>query len=325
MHKYRPAAIVLSCLLLLQAVGWAQEKKPKPERALPPRFSKDVKDLFSKDARDKLVGERPALGPGVGKKKPMIAASGASPTSSGTPETGSDEGGFAWSKLIAPETLEDEIKAHKALVEESVSTPGPFKGGSNREARVQFSTLAVMFAIIGEYDGRVRWQDNAPAIRELFAQAGFSCKVGTDQSYEQSKLRKQDLTDLIAGGSLANLKEAEKAANWEKVSNRPPLMKRMELSYDKRLKPWLSSKDSFEENNEKILHEAQILAAISEVIQREGFEYWDDETYLEYAKAMRDGAVEISEAVKTNSYDKANTASGNISKACSECHEGYRS
>src|SRR5690606_23492973 len=98
-----------------------------------------------------------ALGPGVGKKKPMIAASGATPTSSGAEDAGSDEGAFAWSKLISPETLEDEVKAHKALVDESVNTPGPFKGGSNRDARVQFSTLAVLFAIIAEYDGRVRW------------------------------------------------------------------------------------------------------------------------------------------------------------------------
>ena len=327
MHKLRPAFICLTCLfLLLQAVGWAQEsKKSKPQRALPPRFSKQEKETFSKDAREKLVGERPALGPGVAKKKPQIAAGGGSPSNTSNSETASGSAGFSWSKLITPEALEDEIKAHKALVDESVGTPGPFKGGSNREARTQFSTLAVIFAIIAEYDGRVRWQDDAPAIRELFAQAGFSCKVGTDQSYQQSKLRKQDLSDLIGGGTLADLKEADKVAQWDKVSNRPPLMKRMEVSFDKRLKPWLSSKDSFQENNEKILHEAQILAAISEVIQREGFEYWDDETYLEYAKAMRDAALGIVDGVKNNNYDTANSSAGVITKACSECHEGYRS
>src|SRR5690606_4445538 len=106
---------------------------------------------------------------------------------------------------------------------------------------------------------------------------------------------------------------------------RPPLMVRFEEAFDKRINPWLSNKDAFTENAEKIYHEAQILAALSEVIQREGFEYWDDETYLEFAQQMRDGAVGIVDAVKTNNYEQARTSAGNISKSCSACHEGYRS
>src|SRR5690606_16074791 len=135
----------------------------------------------------------------------------------------------------------------------------------------------------------------------------------------------QDLTDLVGGGTPASIKEADPKAVWDKVTNRPPLMQRMEESFDKRLLPWLASQDAFKENNEKILHEAQLLAAISEVIQREGFEYADDDTYLDFAKQMRDGALGVVEGVKTNNYQKANESSGVISKACSECHEGYRS
>jgi hypothetical protein len=102
-------------------------------------------------------------------------------------------------------------------------------------------------------------------------------------------------------------------------------MQRMEEAFDKRLLPWLASEGAFKENNEKILHEAQLLAAISEVIQREGFEFADDDTYLDFAKTMREGALGIVEGVKTNNYSKANESAGVITKACSECHEGYRS
>lgn len=313
--------------MLAQAVGFAQERKTKkPERALPPRWTKEVRDTFANDAREKLKGERPPLGPGTGGKKPTaVAASGTPATTATSAAEAPADGAFAWSKLISPEVLEDEIKAHKPLVDLSVTTPGPFKGGTNRDARKQFSTLAMLFAIIAEYDGDVRWQKDAPGLRELFAQAGFSCKVGTDQSYNQSRLRQQDLTDLIAGSSLASVAAADPNAAWDKVTNRPPLMQRMEEAFDKRLLPWLASEGAFKENNEKILHEAQLLAAISEVIQREGFEFADDDTYLGLAKAMRDGALGIVEGVKTNDYSKANESAGVITKACSECHEGYRS
>jgi hypothetical protein len=133
------------------------------------------------------------------------------------------------------------------------------------------------------------------------------------------------LTDLIAGGTLASVPTSEPKAAWEKVTNRPPLMQRMEECFNKRLLPWLASEKAFQENNEKILHEAELLAAISEVIQREGFEFADDDGYLGFAKQMRDGALGVVEGVKTNNYSKANESAGTITKACSECHEGYRS
>lgn len=318
------AANFTVCLLFMvlaaQAVR-AQPRGKKPVRALPPTWDRDVLDVFFADAREKLVGERPQFS--------AVAAS--RPTGGGArPATGQEEapsagGIFAWSKVISPAAIEDEIKKQARAVDETVDIPGKFKGGGNNDARVQFSTIAVMFAIAGEHDGSVRWQDDAPGLRELFAQAGFSCKVGTDQSFNQSKLRKQDLADLIRGERPAAIKEAEAAAQWGKVSDRPPLMKRMETAFQKRLSPWLASDAEFKKNLEDIRHEAEVLAALGEVIQREGFEYYDDEDYLGYAKQMRDAAHEISEAAKLDNYDKARAASGNISKACSTCHEGYRS
>jgi cytochrome c556 len=39
---------------------------------------------------------------------------------------------------------------------------------------------------------------------------------------------------------------------------------------------------------------------------------------------MGKAAREIVEAAKSNNYDQANKAAGEINKACSECHENYR-
>ena len=54
-------------------------------------------------------------------------------------------------------------------------------------ARDNFSLLAVLFAVIGQYDGEVRWQKDAANLRTLFGRAGFNCKVGTDNSFSEAK------------------------------------------------------------------------------------------------------------------------------------------
>jgi cytochrome c556 len=50
----------------------------------------------------------------------------------------------------------------------------------------------------------------------------------------------------------------------------------------------------------------------------------DDTDYADYAKRMRQAALDIVDAVKTNNYDKARTAVGEIDKSCTECHQSYR-
>jgi cytochrome c556 len=316
-HAYLAALAVAAAITIHSAVD-AQRKGPKSRRAAPPEFGDEVGDVFFSDARERLVGERPNFG----SLAPRGVTGGPTPPGGGTPA--STGGVFGWSGIISATTVEDEIKAIKMQVDEVVTTPGPFKGGGFRKARKQFSTLAVMFAIAGEYDGDIRWKENAPGLRDAFARAGFNCKVGTDGSYNEAKLRRDDLEGLIRGQKV-DVKDAETKATWDKVSNRSPIMQRMEEGFQKRLKPWLANAGEFKNNSEKVYHEAQVLAALAETIQREGYEYWDDEDYAGYAKTMEQAAIDIAEAVKLNSYDNANKAASEISKACSECHEGYRS
>jgi cytochrome c556 len=57
---------------------------------------------------------------------------------------------------------------------------------------------------------------------------------------------------------------------------------------------------------------------------KEGMDNADDETYLGFSKRLRQGALDIVAGVKLNNYDQARAAAGEISKACSECHEQYR-
>ncbi len=114
-------------------------------------------------------------------------------------------------------------------------------------------------------------------------------------------------------------------AKWDKVANRPPLMQRFEMCQQQAVAVWTADQGEFRKNADKLAHEAEILAALAEVIQREGFEFFDDETYLGFARQMRDGAKAVATAAKDKNYEQARKAAGDISKACSSCHESYRS
>ena len=313
--------VLLLAVALLSAASEAQSRrKAKVSRALPPEWPTTVSDVFLPDASEKLVGERPNYSSAA-----TVAATsgGTAEVADGSSASGTG-GSFSWSKLISRETIEDEIKALQKLVSQDVTTPAKFKGGGFKAGRRYFSELAFLFAIIAQYDTEVRWKDNAGGIRDLMARAGYNCKVGTDASYNEAKLRRDDLEQLIRGGRV-DAPEPNPDAQWDKISDRSPLMQRMEEAQQQRIAPWTANSGEFSKNADSLLREAELLAAIAEAIQQEGFEYADDDTYLEYARQMRDAALEIVGAVKGRNYDAARAASGNIAKSCSGCHEGFRS
>ena len=232
--------------------------------------------------------------------------------------------GAHWSNLISPTTLEDEVKAQVQPVTAAVQTPTGFKGGGYKTARDNFSLLAVLFAVIGQYDGEVRWQKDAANMRTLFGRAGFNCKVGTDNSFSEAKVRSQDLTELVRGGTIES-RPADDEFQWPEVANRPPLMKRMERSLRERLGPWTANRIEFTKNREAVVHEAQLLTVLARVIKAEGYEYADDATYREYVDQLERQCLELIEAAKNGELPGAESATSQLNKTCDACHGDFRS
>jgi hypothetical protein len=310
--------LIFLAVLFSAGIAAAAGNLPANRRAKPPQFSEKEKAVFFTDAREKLIGERPRPG---SSQSPATPASDSTPSESPANASG---GSFSWSKIIAPDVIEDEIKSLQREMSKSLTALGPFKGGGYKQARVQLSVLAVMFGVISEYDGDVRWKQQASPFRDLLARAGFNAKVGTDASFNEAKLRKDDLELLVQGNPL-QLNKTNEPPEWSKITGRPPLMARMKQAHEEGVAVWTSSSTEFSKNSDRLLHEAQVLATLAEVIQREGFEDADSEDYRKFAQAVRDGSLQIVDAVKQKKYDQARAASGEISKSCTSCHENYRS
>ena len=323
------AAIVLAAVIvappawsLAQPRSGAGRPRAKASLVPPPKWDRSTLDTFYSDARDHL---------GAGPAPTGIAASPiAEPGRSATPAEGQpprqnkSSTGTQWSKFISPGSLEDEVKAKVQTLAAAITTPTAFKAGGHKAAREDFSVLAAVFGVIAQYDGQVRWQKDAVGLRAAFARAGFNCKVGTDNSFKEAKLRGEDLADLVGGGNVS-VATADAEAKWSEVSNRAPLMKRMELAQRERLGPWTASTAEFARNRDAVLREAQMLAMIAEVIKDPSYEFADDSTYRAYVDELQRHCLEMIEAAKNNDFPKAQAAASRANKACANCHGDFRS
>jgi len=285
-------------------------------RATPPaaRWDKATSSTFLDDAFSVLEGPRPSFEKAV---EPVAeAARAAMPADAG--------GGVPWSRLVSEGTLTDEIKDMRAAVAGVAANASDFKGGGYDRARDAFSSIALAFGVIAAYDQDVRWKRDAATARDLFARAGFNCKVGTDQSFTETKARMDDLEAMLEGSSPQARAERAEDFAWSQVAGRSALMARLETA-EAAIAAGIASRGDFERDLARIFHDTEIMAVIGEVIQQPDFEYHDDDSYRGYAAAMRDAALELREACGKKDYEAARNAAADLRTSCDDCHGDYRS
>lgn len=315
-------AILFSFVLcgLLAAVTFAQQPRSKSDqkkqtitRVQRPDFSQPKSDIWFDDVFEEgLVGPRPD---GSQPTKSAVASSDASAT-----ESNGDSSG--WGSLVDGGTIEDEIKALNQELAKSVTTPVKFKTAYN-DVRQTMSLLSMSFAIVREYDGEVRWKDHAPAAQAAFEKAVISARSNADTSFNYCNARKFDLEDLVRGGSFAEIEKPPAELEWSDVIGRTETMIRLQKS-DELLKQWTADKTVFAKQKAKIISEAQWVAAIGEVIAKEGMDDADVDEYVDFCVAMKDAAKETVAATKLDNYLAASKSANELSQSCNNCHEEWR-
>ena len=287
MKRTRSITWILVIVFILPTVWLYAQGKQQIKRAKLPDFKnrQDLKIIFFDNPQARLNGPRQI------NTAPMNTA-GANPVNPTDGNNGGPSVTGEWASLISNTTLEDEIKATKLEIDKVVGIPGKFKGGDYQFARLHFSTLAAMFGVIAEYDGDVRWKQQALGARDAFGKVAANCKVGTDASYNESKLRKADLEDLV-GGASPDLKPNPDDFTWGKLMDRAPIMQRLEIALEERLKPQTSDAGAFEDNVESVMHEAELVAAMAEILMKPEMEDGEDEDYMSFSNRMKAAGREI--------------------------------
>jgi len=301
-------AVLALPLLLAAAPG------DPPRQSLPPKeWDKPTRAVFPPNPQSLLRGERP---------QPR-RADGPPTTTPGDPAP-SEAGAFAWSKIISAEAVTNEIKSHRNEVAEHVRNIGVFKSGGNRQLRRQFSVLAAMFGIISEYDQSIRWKQDAAAARAAFARAAVNAKAADDNTFNEAKARSQNLDDLVQGGNTEFPAPSSGDVKWPDVAERRQLMLRLEVAFEKRLRPAVADAATLGKQRDASLHEAEVIAALAEIVGREGYESADEAEYQQQAKDLKKWALAAAAAVRDNNITEAQRAVAGMGKACSECHGAFK-
>jgi len=321
MTGFKRPTFVWVTLLATAAVGtlWAADTR----RAPPPKFDPAaINDVFFPDARKHLGPGGPPV-PGQ-----VVVPTGVSPPGGGmggmggggAPTGGSGSAdGNAWSKLVSSDTLESEVKAQPTAIDEAMKAPN-----QQKSARMVMTYLAALYGIIFRYDQDVRWKNDSQALRDNFARAGNNLKAWTDTQKKQVAKLKIDLTDLIQGNPPQLTVQLDGEAPWVEIADRPPLMHRLEIGQAERLNKWSNDADAVKRNAGAIVQEGEVMAMLARIIQDPSYEYADDDTYMEFAKALETHAVAAVEATKRGDGAAAASSISLMQKACDDCHGGFR-
>lgn len=308
-------AISLLILLLAVCPVMADER-----RAPAPRLTdSETKGIFFDSLDQAIRGQRPTLASLRNAAKAAGQMAVASAASGAGPDTG---GSDLWSSLISPTSLEDEIKRVRLHYDSIITTPGAFNSGGYQEARLDLTVMAVMFALISEHSGDVRWKEQAPAARDLLARTAFNCKAGSTQVYNEAKLRKADLQDLVSGTGLAN-RDGDAANEWTSIADRSPLMEYAGLLIEK-LEDSGNSVAAIQENVDSIKRNAELLSALGEVLVQEGMDDADDDDYAGLSRGMTKASKEVVAAIDRGDFEAAGSGISGIRQQCDACHEIYR-
>ncbi|QDT07541.1 hypothetical protein K227x_59690 [Rubripirellula lacrimiformis] len=288
-------------------------------RAPPPKVSGDqLRGIFFDDMGQAIRGQRPSLSSLRAAAK-LQAAPSKDGSSSSTAKADANGG---WGKLISPTSIEDEIKRVRLRFDATITTPGAFNSGGYQDARLDLTILATLFAVIVEHPGDVRWKDESAAARDLLARTAFNCKAGSTQVYNEAKLRKADLQDLVSGAGLT-ARDAAPENTWSDIADRSPLMEYAERLVES-LEDHSQDVAAVEQNADAIKRDAELLSTLGEVLTKEGMDEADDQDYVKLSHEMMGDTSKVVAAIERRDFEAARSSAAGIRQRCDACHEQYR-
>ena len=325
-YQFRLVAfpLLVACLVLIgidgSNIALAQNSKPKQERVKRPKFE-DAADngiYFENIFRDGFIGPRPD--PATVRSQGLNPSTGsADATSSGVVANGP-----GWSKYISRDVIEDEVKKINRRMPVLVSSPSGFNSKLG-EARQQFEMLSLLFGLIHEYDSDVRWKKYGATAQQAFAEVALKSRTASRQTFELARSRKEDLAELIRGGTIPIVDSSAPAKlEWSDVADRGPIMIQLDDLVQEQLKPAVSNESEFKNFSEEAKRAAGLIAAMGRVLVQDGMDDADDEGYSSFSVTMSDAAVSLSQAIASGDYASASTAVNLIEQSCSDCHDKWR-
>jgi len=158
-----PMKLTLPLLLVsLFACDAVAQTKPAPQKVR--RVKRVKRPVFNQAdgaASDETIFFRDVYAEAIVGERPDVAALAESTKSKSNEATApeSTANDNSWSQLVDATSIEDEVKAQQQKVSQLVTTPVVFQTKFD-EVNQSFEILSVLFSVIRQYDGDVRWSEH---------------------------------------------------------------------------------------------------------------------------------------------------------------------
>lgn len=229
-----------------------------------------------------------------------------------------------WSDIVSATMLENEIKSRLADLNPLLVNQEKFVVEGYREARHHFNELAVLFAVISNYEKDVRWKEEAGAMARQLGRTAQNCKVGTPPVFFQSKASRDTLLLLVRGKDVqfpkAHIGPIE---NWGAIYDRAPMMGRMNAAFEQAKKK-VADKKQFADHHDEIVRKGEVVGLVAMLIRQQGSEDSGDQEYRDYATRLSMSAKKFVAAANAKDRPAAVRAVGLIGTSCARCHDEYK-
>lgn len=249
-------------------------------------------------------------------------ATGKMNSASGQNSTPAATGGIDWKVIIPMSVLESQVKDIRNRLTKNMQSVGSYNT-TYLELPTFTSTLAALAGIATEHPEDVGWKKNAKHLRDLAASISSEPLMRGAKSFRKIQVPYEQMIVIMNGSAPAGLPDSPDKKPLSDVASMGDLMKRADIAY-KWLKSNVGSADALKSEQEKVIEETHLLAAIAKIITTDGYGYVDDEGFLNHANPMAEACLKMVEAAKSDNYAQFDEGLSRIYKSCTECHSEYK-
>lgn len=231
-------------------------------------------------------------------------------------------GSVKWEDLVTTEILLDETKKLRNELTTTLRSVGTY----NRDFKtVQFrgATLATVAQILIEHPGDVTWKENAKYVRVLATEMANGAESTGRANYEKAQIPFEKIGVILSGSTPPELPEAEDQAAFGEFGDIAMLMSRIKNA-EAFMRLNVQNTDDLKSKAKDVLHEAAMLAAVTQSLGDSEYVYASEENYQKFVKQMVTACQETMTAIKTENLEAFQAGIKAINKSCSECHNEYQ-
>lgn len=246
----------------------------------------------------------------------------ATPVSDAAPATnGSSAAPVDWAAVAPISVLEAETKEMRSRLSASLQTVATYNASMDA-IETDGSVLALIAAIIERHSEKVNWQDRAPFVRQLASDIYLNASAKGRGPFEKTKQPFESIVSIWDGGPAPEM-EAAPLAPLGEVGDRGQVMLRFETGFNW-LRADVNTATRLKEEQERVVREVTVLAALATALADPTFDGADQESYRALLQQFIDGQTAMKAAATDIDFAKFEQARNDVQKSCDACHLEYR-